>query len=126
MLTLNNTIKNYRHRSTGSGASHISQFGNWVLEHMDSHQIWYLGLYTNSKEHHQKLSSSVHRVRYLPYKSNRYTVVLSTWNVRFTPNLIFSLVCQLLITLPKIITNYKRDYQKLSWLNHRVRYLPSK
>ena len=27
MLTLNNTIKNYRHRSTGSGTAHISQIG---------------------------------------------------------------------------------------------------
>ena len=35
MLTLNNTTKNYRHVSTGSGTSHISQIGNWGLEHME-------------------------------------------------------------------------------------------
>ena len=35
MLTLNNTTKNYRHRSTWSGTSQISQFGNWGLEHME-------------------------------------------------------------------------------------------
>ena len=27
----------------------------------------------------------VHRIWYLPYKSNRYTGFLSTWNFRFTP-----------------------------------------
>ena len=35
MLTLNNTTKNYRYRWTGSGTSHISQIGNWGLEHME-------------------------------------------------------------------------------------------
>ena len=35
MLTLNNTTKNYRYRSTGSGTSHISQIGNLGLEHME-------------------------------------------------------------------------------------------
>ena len=29
------TTKSYRHRSTGSCASHISQIGNWGLEHME-------------------------------------------------------------------------------------------
>ena len=38
-----------------------------------------------------------------PIKIHRYTGDLSTWNVRFTPNLIFRLICQLLISLPKII-----------------------
>ena len=38
-----------------------------------------------------KWAISVHRVRYLPYKSNRYTGVLTTWNIRFTPNLIFKI-----------------------------------
>ena len=52
LLTLNKPIKNYRHRSTGSGTSHISQIGkllSWVHGKSDSHQIWYLGLYSNSK-----------------------------------------------------------------------------
>ena len=35
ILTLNNTTKNYRQRSTFSGTSHISQIGNWGLEHME-------------------------------------------------------------------------------------------
>ena len=35
-----------------------------------------------------------HRVWYLPYKSNRYTGVLNTWNIRFTPNLIFKIICR--------------------------------
>ena len=35
MLTLNNTTKNYCHRCTGSGTSHISQIGNWGLKHME-------------------------------------------------------------------------------------------
>ena len=42
-------------------------------------------------------------VRYLPYKLDRYTGVLSTWNGQLTPNLIFKLIYQLVITLPKII-----------------------
>ena len=67
LVYLNNTNKNYRHRSTGSGTSHISQIGKPV--------------------------SSVHRVRCVPYKSNRYTGVLTTWNIRFTPNLIFKIIC---------------------------------
>ena len=33
----------------------------------------------------------------------RYTGIFGTWKVRFTPNLIFWLVYQLLITLLKII-----------------------
>ena len=52
ILTLNNTTKNYRHRRTGSGTSHISQIGklgSWVHGTSDAHQIWYLGLYTDSK-----------------------------------------------------------------------------
>ena len=32
----------------------------------DHHLCWYLSLYTNSKQHYQKLTSLVHRVRYLP------------------------------------------------------------
>ena len=44
---------------------------------------------------YQKLYGLVHRVRYLPYKSNRYTGVLSTWTIRLTPNLIFRIVYQL-------------------------------
>ena len=32
---LNNTTKNNRHRSTGSGTSHISQIGKRGLEHME-------------------------------------------------------------------------------------------
>ena len=35
ILTLNNTTKNYRHRCIGSETSHISQIGNWGLEHME-------------------------------------------------------------------------------------------
>ena len=35
MLTLINTTKNYRHRCTGPGILHISQIGNWALEHME-------------------------------------------------------------------------------------------
>ena len=41
ILTLNNTTKNYRYRSTGSGTSHISQIGkllSWVRGTSDSHQ----------------------------------------------------------------------------------------
>ena len=89
-------LKLKKYRSTGSGTSHISQIGklgSWAHGTSDSYQIWYLGLYTNSKQHYQKLSSSVHRVRYLPYKSNRYTGVLTTWNIRFAPNLIFKILC---------------------------------
>ena len=79
-----------------SGTCHISQIGKlgaWAHGTSDSHEIWYLGLCTNSKQHYQKLSSSVRRDRYLPYKSNRYTGVLTTWNIRFTPNLIFKIIC---------------------------------
>ena len=87
-------IENGLYRSTGSGTSHINPIGilgSWTL------------LYSNFKYHYQKFCSSVQRVWYLPYKSNRYIGVFSTMNVRFIPNLIFSLVCQLLITVPKII-----------------------
>ena len=35
VLTLNNTNKNKRHQCMGSGASHLSQIGNWGLEHME-------------------------------------------------------------------------------------------
>ena len=36
ILTINNTTKNNRHWSTGSGTSHISQIGiNCGLEHME-------------------------------------------------------------------------------------------
>ena len=41
------------------------------------------------------VSLSVHRIRYIPYKSNMYTGVLRTWTVRFAPNLIFRLIYQL-------------------------------
>ena len=77
ILILINTIKNYTHLSTGSGTSHISQIGklgSWAHGTSDSHQIWYLGLYTNSKCDYQKLSWLVHRVRYLPYKSNKLNI----------------------------------------------------
>ena len=59
ILTLNNTIKNYPHRSTGSGTFHISQIGilaSWAHGTSDLHQIYYLSLYTNSKHNYQKLS----------------------------------------------------------------------
>ena len=39
--TLNNTTKNYSHRSKGSGTSHISQIGvlrSWAQGTPDSHQ----------------------------------------------------------------------------------------
>ena len=49
------------------------------------------------------IDSSVHRIWYLPNKPNRYIGILDTWKVRFAPNLIFRLVYQLLITLPKIM-----------------------
>ena len=32
VLTLNNTTKNFRNRSTGFGTSHTSQIGNWGLD----------------------------------------------------------------------------------------------
>ena len=35
-----------------------SVYWGWAHGTSDSHQIWYLGLYTNSKEQYQKLSSS--------------------------------------------------------------------
>ena len=35
MLTLNNTKKNYRYRSTGSGTSHVNKIGKLGLEHME-------------------------------------------------------------------------------------------
>ena len=106
------TTKNYPDLSTESGTFLISQIGilgSWAHGTFDSHQIWCWRFYTNSKQHCQKLFASVHRIRYLPYKSNRYTGVLSTWNVRFTPNLIFRLVYQILITAPKIICIGPRD-----------------
>ena len=55
---------------------------SWAHHTSNWRQILYLGFYTNSKYHYQKLSWSVHSVRYLPYKSNRYTDVLGTWHVR--------------------------------------------
>ena len=51
ILTLKNGTKNYRHRLTGSGSSHISQIGKLgACAHgtSDSYQIGYLSLYTNS------------------------------------------------------------------------------
>ena len=33
--TLNNSAKNYRHRCTLSGTLHISQIGNWGIEHIE-------------------------------------------------------------------------------------------
>ena len=42
ILTLNNTTKNYRHRSIGSGTFHISQIGklgSCAHGTSDSHQI---------------------------------------------------------------------------------------
>ena len=55
----------------------------------------HIGFYYPYAGWYWKWAISVHRIRSLPYKSNRYTGVLSTWNVRFTPNLIFRLVYQL-------------------------------
>ena len=62
-------------RSTASGTSHISKIeklGSCTHEKSDSYQIWYLGLYTNSKCHCRKWSWSVDRIWYLPYKSNSH------------------------------------------------------
>ena len=106
MLNIKVITKNYLDWITGSGTSHTSQIGilgSWVLATFDSHQIWYLGLCSNYKCDYRKLSWSVNRIRYLPYKSNRYAGVLGTWNFRFTPNLIFGLVYWLLMWLPKTI-----------------------
>ena len=86
-------MHNGLYRSTGSDTSHINQIGilqSWAHGTSDSHQIWYLGLYTNSGWLYQKLSWWIHRVQYLPYKSNRFTGILSTWNVRFTPKTAFN------------------------------------
>ena len=47
--TLNNTTKNYLHRSTGSRISQIGILGSWAHRTFDSHRISYLGLCTNSK-----------------------------------------------------------------------------
>ena len=46
---------------------------------------------------------SIHRIWYRSYKSNRYTGVFYTRNVRFTPNLIFRL---LVLTLNVITKTY--------------------
>ena len=69
-------IENELYRSTGSGTSHINQTG--IL------RSWAHGKSDAPK-------NSVAPIRYLAYKSNRYTGVLSTWHIRFTPNLIFRL-----------------------------------
>ena len=52
ILTLNVITKNYLDWFTGSDSSLISQIvilGSWAHGTSDSHQISYLGLYTNSK-----------------------------------------------------------------------------
>ena len=69
----------------------------------DCVQILHIGFYYPYASWYWKWAISVHRIWHLPYKSNRYTMHLSTWNVRFPPNLIFTLIYQLLITAPKII-----------------------
>ena len=73
MLTLNIISKIYLGQFRGSGTSPISEFGllgSWANGMSDSHQIWYLGLYTNSKCNYRKLSRSAQRFWYLPYSVN--------------------------------------------------------
>ena len=82
-------IKNHLNRSTGSGTSYISQIGiveSRAYGKSNSHQIYYFGLYTNSKYDYQKLSKSIHRIWYLPYKSNRHSAVLGIGNIGFVVN----------------------------------------
>ena len=77
-------LTNGLYHCTLSGTSHINYSGipgSWAHGKSASHQIRYVGLYTNSKQQHQKLSSLVRRVRYVPQQTNLYTGVLGIQNV---------------------------------------------
>ena len=82
--------------STGYFNPLISQIGIQVScaqGNSDSQQIWYLSFYANPLSDSWKWHISVHRLWYLPYKSNRNTWVLGLRKLRFTTNSIFKLIC---------------------------------